>query len=301
MADGRLRKMVNSRGIVVAPGAFDMISAKLIEHLGFPAVYMTGNGQAASALGVPDVGLITLDEMADRVYNTAKSVSVPIIVDADTRYGSLLNLRRTIQDFEHAGASAIQIEDQVDPKKCGHTLGREVIDAKAMCQKLQVAVDARRGDDLLIIARCDARTTLGLDEAIRRGRMYHEAGADVIFTESPESEEEYERIGEELAGVPLLANVTIFGRSPLLTVPRYQELGCKIAIYPCINWLAALHGMEQAMLALRDEGTPERQRDQMWTLSRYHHFIGFPDVWAFEEKYGLKDYSALEAKYGART
>jgi len=293
--------MVTGPGIVVAPGAFDMISAKLIEHLGFPAVYMTGNGQAASQLGVPDVGLITLSEMAERVYNTSKSVSLPIIVDADTGYGSLLNVRRTIQDFEHAGASAIQIEDQVDPKKCGHTLGREVVPAKDMCLKIQVAVDSRRSDDLLIIARCDARTTLGLDEAIRRGKMYREAGADVLFIESPESEEEYKRLGEELAGIPLLANVTIFGRSPLLSVSRYQELGFKVAIYPCINWLSALYGMEQAMLALRDEGTPARLRDQMWTLVRYHHFIGFPDVWAFEEKYGLKDYSALEAKYGART
>lgn len=301
MGDHRLREMLGEPGLMVAPGIFDMISAKLTESLGFKAVYMTGNGQAASALGVPDVGLITLHEVTERVNNTRKSTSLPIIVDADTGFGSLLNVRRTIQDLEHAGASAIQIEDQVDPKKCGHTLGREVVDAKDMCLKIQVAVDSRRSDDLLIVVRTDARTTLGLDEAIRRGKMYRDAGADIIFVESPETEEEYRIIGQELGGAPLMANVVIYGRSPLLTVERYLELGFKIAIYPTINWLSACYAMREAMIALRDEGTPVRLKDRMMSLVEYHDLMGFPDVWAFEEKYGLKKYADLEAKYGARS
>ena len=231
MADARLRQLLQGDHILVVPGSFDMISARLIDRLGFPAVILGGYGHTASHLGMADAGLITLPELAERAYNTVRSVSIPVIADGDTGFGGLVNVRRTVQEYEHAGASAIQIEDQQMPKKCGHTLGREVVEAEEMCLKIRVAVETRTNPDFLIFARTDARTTLGLGEAIRRGRMYREAGADAVFVESPESEDEFRRIGEELAGMPLIANMVVTGRGPLLSTRRLKEFGFKVVLY----------------------------------------------------------------------
>lgn len=300
MADGRLRERLRAGKILLAPGAYDMISAKLIEEVGFEAVYMTGNGQCASALGLPDAGLLTLMEMVERVHHTVNSVRVPVICDADTGFGGILNVRRTIQEFEWAGASAIQLEDQVDPKKCGHTLGREVIPAEEMARKLQAAAEARRSDDLLLIARSDARTGRGLEEAIRRGKLYGRAGADVIFIEAPESEEEFRRIAGEMEK-PVLANMVESGRSPFLSPGRLQELGFAIAIYPGSAFLAAAFAVREVLQALKRDGTTAAVRDRMMSLEEYHRMIGFPKIWEIEERYGLKDYSALEARFGKRS
>ena len=210
----------STRGkIVAAPGAYDALSALLIEQAGFEAIYLTGNGQAASMLGLPDVGLITLTEMADRVRCIRAVTTVPLIADADVGYGSMINVRRAMRELEAAGASAVQFEDQISPKKCGHELGREIVAMDEMVQRLRAAVDGRQKPDTLIIARTDARTTHELGEAIRRGRAYAQAGADIIFVKSPESEAELAEVASSIP-VPILANMVETGRTPYLSAER---------------------------------------------------------------------------------
>ncbi len=287
-----LRARLGQDGILVAPGCFDMISGKLVEEAGFEAVYLSGNGHTASHLGLPDAGYATLTEMVTRVHHLARSVRIPVIADADTGYGNALNARLTVQEYEQAGAAALHIEDQVNPKKCGHTLGREVIPAEEMALKVEAAVDARRSDDFLIIARCDARTTLGLDEAIRRGQLYARAGADLIFVESPESEEEFRRVAEEV-DAPVMANMVESGRSPLLSAQRLEQLGFKLVIFPATAWLAAVHAIREVLATLKQDGTSAARHNRMVTLDDYHRLMGFLEVWQLEQRFGLKDYAEL--------
>ena len=279
-----LRDMLAGDQIAVAPGAYDVLSAMLVEQTDFPCIYMTGNGQAASTLGLPDLGLITLSEMADRIRHTAARTSLPLITDADVGYGTLLLMQRAVREFEAAGASAIQIEDQESPKKCGHELGRQIVAPEDMVMRLRAAVDARRSEDTLLIARTDARTVHGLDEAIRRGRAYLDAGADVIFVESPENEDEFRTIAREIPG-PTLANMVETGRSPYLSWRRLQELGFKIAIYPSIGFLAATGGVRQALAELADRGRAEDTLQPMLTLKEYHDLLGFSRHLATEDGY----------------
>jgi 2-methylisocitrate lyase-like PEP mutase family enzyme len=207
------------------------ISAALVGKLGFPAAYMTGAGVSAAGYGLPDVGLLTLTEMAERAQVLARLLDVPVIADADTGYGSPINVVRTVIEYERAGVAAIQLEDQVFPKRCGHLAGKEVIDAARFQVTLQAALEARTDPDTVIVARTDARTPLGIEEAISRGRAYAETGADVIFIEAPESVEEVERIGREI-DAPLLLNIVPGGRTPEIPPERLAELGFRIAIYP---------------------------------------------------------------------
>src|SRR5919202_4783619 len=216
MADPRLRAAFAEGRFVVAPGIFDMISAKVADGMGFDCLYATGFGTVASHLGVADAGTATYSDMVARVGAMARGCRTPVVADADTGYGGLLNVRHTVQGYEAAGVSGIQLEDQEMPKKCGHTPGRRVIPAEEMVLKIRVAAEARRDPNFLIVARTDARTTLGLEEAIRRGRMYAEAGADIVFIESPESEAEMAEIGRAGIGRPLLANMGEGGRTPNL-------------------------------------------------------------------------------------
>ena len=260
--------------VVVAPGAYDVLSARLVERAGFNCIYLTGNGQAASALGLPDLGLITLSEMAERTRQTALRTNAPLIVDADDGYGSLLSLRRAVEEFEMAGASAIQIEDQVSPKKCGHELGREIVSVDEMCLRLRVASDARRSRDTLLVARTDARTAEGLDEAIRRGQAYAAAGADIIFVESPESEEEFAEIARRIAA-PKLANMVETGRSPYLGWQRLSELGYDIAIYPVTTILAAVGAVRRGLAALMEAKTEISVLAESATLEEYHELVAF--------------------------
>ena len=224
MADPRLRAAVREGRFVVAPGVFDLISAKIADGLGFDALYATGFGTVASNLGVADVGIATYSDMVSRFGQMAQSVKTPLIADADTGYGGLLNVRQTVRGYEAAGVTAIQIEDQELPKKCGHTPGRRVIPAEEMMLKIEVAIESRQSEDFLVIARTDARTSLGLDEAIRRGQLYAKAGADIVFVESPESEDELRRIGEAI-DAPLLANMVEGGRTPI--VPAATARGAR--------------------------------------------------------------------------
>ena len=214
---GRLAQRLKQPGLVVAPGVFELISAKIADGMGFDCLYATGYGVVASHLGLPDAGLATYSDMVGRVAQIAKMTRTPFIADADTGYGGLLNVQHTVQGYEAAGACAIQLEDQEFPKKCGHMLGRRVIAAEDMAAKVRVAVDSRSDRNFLVVARTDARTTLGLDEALRRAERYLEAGADVLFVESPESVDEMRVIGERFNGAPLLANMVEGGRTPLLS------------------------------------------------------------------------------------
>jgi 2,3-dimethylmalate lyase len=249
-----LREMLNSPGIIVAPGAYDGVSARLIERQGFKAVYMTGAGTAASVLGQPDIGLTTLTEMTTHAAHIASCVSLPVIADADTGYGNALNVIRTVREYERAGVAAIHLEDQVFPKRCGHIAGKAVIAPKQFAEKIRAASENRTDPDFVIIARTDARAVNGLEDAIARAQLYREAGADVIFVEAPTSRDEIERIAREVKA-PLLSNQVPGGRTPALTASELEKLGYKIVIFPVVGLMAATLAIEKALSELKRTGT----------------------------------------------
>jgi 2-methylisocitrate lyase-like PEP mutase family enzyme len=246
----RLRELLDAGELIVAPGVYDGISAALVGKLGFSAAYMTGAGVCASGYGLPDIGLLTLSEMAGRAAVLAGLLDVPLIADADTGYGSPINVVRTVREYEQAGVAAIQLEDQVFPKRCGHLAGKDVIDADAFALTLRAAVNARRDPDTVIIARTDARAALGIDEAIRRANRYAQAGADVIFVEAPQSIEEVEQIAADV-DAPLLLNVVPGGLTPEVDHQRLSELGYCIAIHPGAALAAVVPAAIEALSGLR--------------------------------------------------
>jgi 2-methylisocitrate lyase-like PEP mutase family enzyme len=255
--------------------------------MGFKALYVTGYGTVASALGLPDAGLASYSQMVDRIGRIAAMTKTPIIADADTGYGGLLNVRHTVRGYEQAGVTAIQIEDQEFPKKCGHTPDRRVVPIADMVRKVQVASDSRSSADFLIIARTDARSGKGLDEAIRRGNAYAEAGADIIFIESPESEAELAEIGRRISK-PLLANMVNGGRTPMLPADRLKALGFSIAIYPAVGFLSAGEALRRAYTDLQQNGT-STDAVPMYSFSEFNKLVGFDDVWEFERRYAESD------------
>lgn len=278
-----LREQLESGEIIVAPGIYDMISALMADRMGFKALYMTGYGTVASHLGLPDAGLATYTDMVNRVATMAKLTKTPIIADGDTGYGGLLNVQHTVRGYEAAGAAAIQLEDQEFPKKCGHTPDRRVIPIEDMVQKVQVACEARQNKDFLIIARTDARTALGLEEALKRAEAYAEAGADVLFVESPENEEEMTEIGKRL-NKPLVANMVPGGRTPLLPADKLQALGFSLAIHPAAGFLATAQALEKSYSDIRDNGDVT-DWSLMYSFSEFNKMIGFEDVWEFEKRH----------------
>ena len=283
MANPILRQYIEARKFVAAPGVYDMISALIADRMGFKALYVTGYGTVASALGLPDAGLASYSEMIEHIGRIAEMTRTPVIADADTGYGGLLNVRHTVRGYEKAGVSAMQLEDQEFPKKCGHTPNRRVIATADMARKIRVAVDSRSSADFLIIARTDARTSLGLDEALRRGEAYAEAGADIIFIESPESEEEIATIAKRI-GKPLIANMVNGGRTPMLPAARLAELGFAAAIFPAVGFLATAQALTTAYADLRDTGTTSPDTP-MYSFAEFNELIGFKDVWEFEKRY----------------
>ncbi len=289
MADPRLKQALTKGKLIVAPGIFDMISARVADGMGFTALYATGFGTVASHLGIADAGVATYTDMVSRVGRFAQGCATPVIADADTGYGGLLNVRHTVMGYEAAGITAIQIEDQEVPKKCGHTPGRRVIPMREMCLKIEVAVEARRSADFLIVARTDARTGLGLDEAIARGRAYARAGADVVFIESPETEDEMVRIGQEI-DAPLLANMVEGGRTPILPAEQLKRIGYDIAIYPAVGFLAVAAAAERVYGHLRKHGDSTGVPAQdSYGFDRMCALMGFPDVWEFERRWARPD------------
>jgi 2-methylisocitrate lyase-like PEP mutase family enzyme len=266
-----------------------MISARVADGMGFTALYATGFGTVASHLGIADAGVATYTDMVGRVGAFAQACKTPVIADADTGYGGLLNVRHTVMGYEAAGIAAIQIEDQEVPKKCGHTPGRRVIPTKDMCLKIEVAVEARKNPDFLIVARTDARTGLGLPEAIARGKAFAKAGADVIFVESPETEAEMERIGQEI-DAPLLANMVEGGRTPILPAKRLAAIGYDIAIYPAVGFLAVAAAAQRVYGHLLQHGDSNAlPAQESYGFARMCELMGFPDVWAFEKRWARED------------
>jgi 2-methylisocitrate lyase-like PEP mutase family enzyme len=281
-----LAQRIRKNELLIAPGIFELISAKIADRLGFECLYATGYGLVASHLGLPDAGLATYSDMVGRVAQIAKMTQTPFIADGDTGYGGLLNVQHAVQGYEAAGACGIQIEDQEFPKKCGHMLGRRVIPAPDMAAKVRVAVDSRADRNFLVVARTDARTTLGLDEALRRAELYLKAGADVLFLESPESLEEMRRIGETFKGVPLLANMVEGGRTPVLDKKTLEEVGYRIAIFPALGFLAAGAALEQVYIQLRDKGSSKDMAAPLYDFKKFSALMGFDAVAEFDKRYG---------------
>ncbi|MEM9049181.1 MAG: isocitrate lyase/PEP mutase family protein [Pseudomonadota bacterium] len=282
MPDPALRRAVADREMILAPGVFDMISAKIADRMGFAALYITGFGVAASHLGLPDAGLASYGDVIERVARIAEGTRTPIIADGDTGYGGLLNVRHSVRGYEAAGASAIQIEDQEFPKKCGHTDGRRVISASDMVRKVAVAVEARRSTDFLIIARTDARTSLGLDEALRRARLYAQAGADLVFVESPESVAELALIAEAV-DAPLVANMATGGKTPILPAAELAQMGYALAIHPAIGFLGVGAALSRAYAELGAAG--HVRQTPMHDFEDFCRLMGFEEVWAFERRW----------------
>jgi 2,3-dimethylmalate lyase len=279
-----LRSLLAGPEPLVAPGAYDALSARLVEQAGFDVVYMTGFGTTASLIGRPDVGLLSGTEMADNARRIVSAVDVPVIADADTGYGNAVNVLRTVQLFEQAGVAGLQLEDQVAPKKCGHMSGKAVIETAEMVGKLAAAVAARRDPDLVLIARTDAVAVSGVDDAIARGRAYAEAGADVLFVEAPTSEDDIARIAGELHGVaPLVFNWAEGGRTPGLPLSRIAELGFSLVIYPIGTLLAATAGMRALLGTLRADGVPSLAG--LPAFDEFTDLVGLPEVQQLEQRF----------------
>ncbi|RAY16166.1 carboxyvinyl-carboxyphosphonate phosphorylmutase [Actinomadura craniellae] len=284
----RLRHLLDAPEILVAPGAYDGTGARLVESTGFQAIYLSGFETSAAVLGQPDVGYLTMTQMAERVAAISAVVDLPLIADADTGYGNPLNVRRAVRAYEDAGAAAMHIEDQVSPKRCGHMLGREVVPAEEMVQKIRAAVDARRDPDFVIIARTDARTTRGLQEAIDRGAAYHEAGADLLFIESPESEDEMRRICAAFRGtVPLLANQIEGGRTPMPGVRALQEMGYALAVFSLGTAFAAAKGIRDYLEVLATTGDTRAAREGMILFDDFNKLIGLDEHTELEQRYRI--------------
>jgi 2-methylisocitrate lyase-like PEP mutase family enzyme len=280
----RFAERIRCSELVSAPGVYDLISAKVADRMGFDALYMTGYGVVASHLGLPDAGLATYSDMVGRVGQIASMTQTPLVADGDTGYGGLLNVQQTVRGYEGAGAVAIQLEDQEFPKKCGHMLGRRVVPPADMAAKIRVAVESRSDPNFLIIARTDSRTTLGLDEALRRAEAYLKAGADLLFIESPESVEEMARIGRTFA-VPLVANMVEGGRTPILDAATLQRLGYRLAIFPGLGFLAAGAALRSAYAGLKEKGSSAGLDVPLYPFKDFSALMGFDWVAEFDRKY----------------
>ncbi len=279
-----LKQKLAAGEFIAAPGIFDGISVRIAESMGFDALYMTGYGTVGSHLGLPDAGLASYRDMVERVKVFTSIAKTPMIADGDTGYGGLLNVEHTVRGYEGAGAAGIQIEDQEFPKKCGHTPMRRVIPLEDMLKKIKVAVAARDSEDFLIVARTDARTGHGLDEAIRRGEAFAKAGADIVFVESPESVEEMEKIGASIDAM-LLVNVVEGGSTPVLPAADYQSIGYNIAIYPGAGFLAVGAALKSVYTQIKETGSSIGAEAPLADFMEFSRSMGFEDVWEFEKEW----------------
>jgi carboxyvinyl-carboxyphosphonate phosphorylmutase len=280
-----LRQLLQTGEMVLAPGCYDALGARLIEEAGFGAAYMTGFGSAASRLGRPDIGLMTLSEMVDNARRIAQAVDIPVIADADTGYGNAINVIRTVHEYEAAGVGAIHLEDQVMPKKCGHMDGKQLVAAAEMTAKVEAAVAARRSPDFVIIARTDARAVEGLESALRRARLYREAGADALFVEAPQSEAEIEAVARAFPDVALLFNYAEGGKTPAVTHEFLRELGFSIVIFPLCVLLAATGAIRSALQRIKDDGTPIELVPSLSAFGEFLDFIGMDEIRELERRF----------------
>jgi 2-methylisocitrate lyase-like PEP mutase family enzyme len=279
-----LKWLLQRDKLLVAPGCFDGLSARLVEEAGFEAAYLSG-GAVARSMGIPDIGLVTMSETIERACQVVSAIKLPVIADADTGYGNAVNLVRTVREFERAGVAAIHIEDQITPKRCGHLDGKEVISITEMSNKLKAALGARTDDNFCIIARTDARGVHGFDDAIERARVFAKLGVDAIFVEAPQSEDELAEIPRRLPGVPLLVNVFKGGKTPMLPMERLQKMGYRIAIYPSETQRAAIHAMRRALTTLKREGSTESIDDSLTTFKERDKVVGLDDWQKIENEY----------------
>lgn len=286
----RLRELLARQQPTLAPGAFDALSARVVEAAGFDAVYMTGFGSSASLLGQPDVGLLTEREMMDNARRIAQAVNIPLIADADTGYGNPLNVIRAVRDYEQAGVAALHIEDQVSPKKCGHMDRKHVIPRDEMTAKIRAAHDARSADGILIIARTDARAMEGLESALDRAEAYRDAGADLLFIEAPQNMDEIEAVARRLKGTPLLFNWAEGGKTPPVALADLASLGFNLIIFPISLLLAATQAMQAAAATIRRDGSPINLVSTLPSFQQFTDFIGLPAVKATERKYGVEEW-----------
>lgn len=284
MADPRLREMIEARQFFVAPGIQDMITAVIAQKVGFAAVYGSGYWMTASAYGLPDAGIVSFTQMLDRMATLVRTTSSAVIADADTGFGGLLNVHHTVRGYEEAGVSAIQIEDQEFPKKCGHTPFKRLVPVEDMVEKVKVAVAARRDPNFLIIARTDARQSEGLEGSITRATAYAAAGADILFCEALTSEAEMKRACAEVPG-PMMANMSNGGLTPVLSAQALAEAGFAFAIYPALTSLVAASAMERALHRLKDSGDGQPDDLGVFDFKEFCGLIGFQEVWDFEKQW----------------
>ncbi len=282
MADSKLRRAIDSGETLVAPGVYDMISATIAEKVGFPAVFVGGYGVSASHLGVPDVGIMTFTDILERVRTFSAILTKPIIVDADTGYGGLVNLRHAVRSYEKAGVAAIQIEDQIFPKRCGHAKGVEVCDIQEMLKRIGVAIESRNSENFLIIARTDSRLELGLEEAIKRAEAYSEAGADLIFVESPQTVDEMKILKQSIK-TPLVFKMVPDGNLSDLNSKVLADLGFSILIYPTLGFLSAANAIQQAFNEFKITGLVKKQT--MQRFDEFSNMIGFEEIYSFEDRW----------------
>jgi 2-methylisocitrate lyase-like PEP mutase family enzyme len=285
---GQLRRLLEGPEPVLAPGAYDAFSARLVENAGFSAVYMTGFGTAAARLGRPDVGLATMDEMVDNAGAIASAIEVPLVADADTGYGNAINVIRTVQEFEQAGVAAIHLEDQIWPKKCGHMDRKQVVSPDDMAEKVHAATKARSSSDFLVIARTDARACEDFEQALARARAYKDAGADVLFVEALLTEEEIATAASELAGMPLVFNWVEAGKTPPMELGRLKELGYKLVIFPITTLLAAMQGIRNALASVRQNGTPAAMQDTLPDFGEVVEFLGASEIQKLEAAFATE-------------
>lgn len=281
-----LRQQLEDRNkIIVLPGVFDALSAKIAEHVGFEAMFQTGYGSSAALLGMPDYGLLNSGETVDNAMRIIRAVRVPVLVDADTGYGNPLNVWRLVRDLESLGAAGIFLEDQVWPKRCGHMVGKDVISKDEYIPKLKAALDARQSKDFIIVARTDARAPIGLDEAIERGKVYRKAGADVIFVEAPRSVEELKKVANEIDDAPLVANMIEDGVTPNLSASELLKLGYQIAVFPLSAIYSATFAMRQVLTELKNTGTTKDARNIMVTFKDFNRFMDLDHFVDLEKRY----------------
>ncbi len=279
-----LRQFLNRDALLVAPGCFDGLSARLVQEAGFEAAYLSG-GALARSMGIPDIGLVTMSEVVERAAQITSIVNIPIIADADNGYGNAVNLVRTVREYERAGVAAIHIEDQITPKRCGHLDGKEVISLEEMEQKLRAALATRADPDFGIIARTDARGVNGFDDAMTRGRAFAKLGVDAVFIEAPQSEAELEEIPRAIPNVPLLVNVFKGGKTPMLPADRLAKMGYRIAIYPSETQRAGIHAMRQVLSVLKREGTTESMDDKLTTFKDRDKVVDLEEWQGMERKF----------------
>ena len=278
-AAARFRELLQAPGIVMAPGAYDCLTAAIIQQAGFPAVYMTGAGTSVARLGKPDLALASVTEMVSNAADIAQAVEVPVIADADTGYGGVLNVARTVRQYERAGVAAIHIEDQQSPKRCGHLDDKQVVSSTEMVQKIRAAVDARTDDDFTVIVRTDALAVTGWDDTMQRCGEYVDAGADMLFIEAIRSVEDAQRITANF-NVPLMYNFVETGKSPLLPAPQLEQLGFKLVIFPVSALLIVCNAVSELMARLKSTGTTGAMLDRMYSLEDCFNLVGLKELMA---------------------